>query len=119
MLYLKVFAVGGLICLIGQVLIITTKITPARILVAFVLAGVLLEGIGVYKYITEFAGAGAIVPIVGFGAAIAKGAIEMGAADGIMGVLAGGLVATAAGIAAAVGFAFVFALIFKPRTKKC
>ena len=118
LMYLKVFAVGGLICMIGQILLITTKMTSARILVTFLLTGVALEGLGVYQYIIDFAGAGATVPIIGFGQSLARGAIEGGSADGILGVIKGGLTATAAGVAAAVVFAFIFALIFKSKTKK-
>jgi len=117
-MFLKVFAVGGSICLVGQVLVITTKMTSARILVAFLLTGVLLEGIGVYQYVVDFAGAGATVPIIGFGQSLARGAIEGGNAEGILGVIKGGLEATSAGIAVAVAFAFLFSLIFRSRTKK-
>ena len=118
MYYLWVFLVGGLICMIGQILIIKTNITSARILVTFVLAGVFLEAIGVFDYISAFARAGINVPIVGFGASLAKGAIGAVKAKGLIGAFTGGLEATAGGIAAAVLFAFIFALIFKARTKK-
>ncbi len=116
--YLWVFLVGGLVCMIGEILIITTNITSARILVTFVLIGVFLEAIGVFDYISAFAGAGINVPIVGFGASLAKGAISAVKTQGILGIFTGGLVATAGGIAAAVVFAFVFALIFRSHTKK-
>lgn len=116
--YLWVFLVGGLVCMVGEILIITTNITSARILVTFVLIGVFLEAIGVFDYISAFAGAGINVPIVGFGASLAKGAISAVKTQGILGIFTGGLVATAGGIAAAVVFAFVFALIFRSHTKK-
>lgn len=104
--------------MIGQILIIKTNITSARILVTFVLVGVFLEAIGVFDYISEFARAGINVPIVGFGASLAKGAIGAVKAKGLIGAFTGGLEATAGGIAAAVLFAFIFALIFKAKTKK-
>lgn len=116
--YLSVFLVGGFVCLLGQILVIKTKITTARILVTFELLGVLLQTIGIYEPISSFAKAGINVPIVGFGASLAKGAISAVKANGILGIFTGGLQATAGGIAAAVGFAFLFAIIFKARTKK-
>lgn len=116
--YLIVFGVGGLICLIGQILIIRTKITSARILVLFELIGVFLGAVGLFEPIAEFAKAGITVPIIGFGASLAKGAIDGAKTEGVLGVIKGGLSATAAGVAAAVTFAFVFALIFKARSKK-
>ena len=116
--YLIVFGVGGLICLIGQILIIRTKITSARILVLFELIGVFLGAVGLFEPIAEFAKAGITVPIIGFGASLAKGAIDGAKTEGILGVIKGGLSATAAGVAAAVTFALVFALIFKARSKK-
>lgn len=116
--YLWVFLIGGAICMIGQLLIITTKITSSRILVSFVLVGVLLEAVGLFDYISAFAKAGINVPIVGFGASLAKGAIGAAKAKGLLGVFTGGLEATAGGIAAAVVFAFIFGLIFRARTKK-
>ncbi len=117
MIYLWAFLIGGLICAIGQLLIITTKITSSRILVTFVLVGVLLQAVGIFDSISEFAGAGINVPIVGFGASLAKGAIAAVKSSGLLGVFTGGLVATAGGIAAAVGFAFLWGLIFKSHTK--
>lgn len=117
MIYLWSFLIGGLICAIGQLLIITTKITSSRILVTFVLVGVLLQAVGIFDPISEFAGAGINVPIIGFGASLAKGAISAVKASGLLGVFTGGLVATAGGIAAAVGFAFLWGLIFKSHTK--
>ena len=118
LMYLKVFLVGGFICLLGQILIIKTNITSARILVLFVTIGAILEAIGVYDPIVAFAGAGATVPIVGFGRSLAKGAIEAVKKDGVLGALTGGLTATAGGIAAAVVSAYLFALIFSSKTKK-
>lgn len=116
--YLWVFLIGGFICMLGELLIITTNITSARILVTFVLVGVFLEAIGVFDYISNFAKAGINVPIIGFGASLAKGAIGAVKTQGLLGVFTGGLTATAGGIAAAIGFAFLFALIFKSHTKK-
>ena len=116
--YLWVFLIGGFVCMLGELLIITTNITSARILVTFVLVGVFLEAIGVFDYISDFAKAGINVPIVGFGASIAKGVIGAVQAQGLLGIFTGGLTATAGGIAAAIGFAFLFALIFKSHTKK-
>lgn len=116
--YLYVFLIGGLICMLGQILVIKTQMTTARILVTFVTLGVFLEAVGVYDYIFDFAKAGISVPIVGFGASLAKGAIKAVGEKGILGIFTGGLEATAGGIAAAIIFAFIFALIFKPKTKK-
>ena len=104
--------------MLGQILVIKTQMTTARILVTFVTFGVFLEAIGVYDYIFDFAKAGISVPIVGFGASLAKGAIKAVGEKGVLGIFTGGLEATAGGIAAAIIFAFIFALIFKPRTKK-
>jgi len=115
--YLQVFLVGGIICLIAQVLINFTKMTPSRILVIFLLLGVLLETVGVYKFIEEFGKAGATVPIVGFGSSLAKGAIRGTLQDGILGAVRGGIEAVAAGIAGVIFFAFVIGLIAKPKTK--
>ncbi len=117
MIYLWAFLIGGLICTIGQLLIITTKITSSRILVMFVLIGVVLQAIGIFDPISQFAGAGINVPIIGFGASLAKGAIGAVKSIGLLGVFTGGLTATAGGIAAAVGFAFLWGLIFKSHTK--
>ncbi len=115
--YLKAFAVGGLFCLIGQILIDKTKLTPARILVSYVVAGVLLGALGIYKPIVEFAGAGATVPLTGFGYNIAKGVKEAVQTDGFLGVLTGGLKATAGGITAAVTAGLLASFIFKARDK--
>lgn len=116
--YLIVFLIGGAICMIGEILIITTNITSARILVTFEMLGVFLQAVGLYDYISNFAKAGVNVPIVGFGASLAKGAIGAVKTHGLLGVFTGGLTATAGGIAAAIFFAFVVALIFKSHTKK-
>ena len=117
-IYLKVFLVGGIICMIGQILIIKTKMTSARILVSFLVAGVILEGLGLYDPIVDFAKAGATVPICGFGRTLAKGVIKEVSKKGLLGVFTGGLCATAAGISAAVIFSYIFALIFSSHTKK-
>ena len=114
LMYLKVFLVGGALCAIGQVLIDYTKLTPARILVAYVVSGVILGAIGVYQPLVEFAGAGASIPLTGFGYLLSKGVKEAVAANGFMGIFTGGLSATAAGISAAIIFGFLMALIFKP-----
>jgi len=116
--YLIVFGIGGAVCLLAQILIIRTRMTSARILVLFLLIGVFLEAIGVFEPIANFAKAGITVPIIGFGSALAKGAIAGAKAEGILGIIKGGLSATAAGVAAAVGFAYLFALIFKSHSKK-
>ena len=115
--YLKAFLVGGLLCLIGQILIDKTKLTPARILVGYVVAGVVLGAVGVYKPLVEFAGAGASVPLTGFGYNLAKGVKEAVAEDGFLGIFTGGLKATAGGITVAIVAAFLAALIFRPKDK--
>ena len=117
LIYLKAFLVGGLICVIGQILLQTTKLTSARILVVFVVSGVILTALGVYKPLVNFAGAGATVPLPGFGYSLAMGAIEAVNKYGILGALAGGVTRTAAGIAAAIVFGLLNALIFKPHAK--
>ena len=114
----RCFIVGGLICIIGQILIDKTKLTPARILVTFVTAGVILGALGIYKYVIDFAGCGATVPLLGFGANLAKGAIDGVKSDGILGAFTGGLKASAGGIAAAVFFGYIASLISKPKIKK-
>ena len=116
--YLIVFLTGGAICFIGQILVIKTKMTTARILVTFVVLGVFLQAIGIYEPISEFCKAGINVPIVGFGASIAKGAINAVKANGILGIFTGGLSACSGGIAGAILFAFIFGIIFKAKTKK-
>jgi len=115
---LRCFVVGGLICIIGQILIDKTKLTPARILVLFVTLGAILGGIGVYKYVIDFAGAGATVPLLGFGANLAKGAIEGVKEQGLLGAFIGGVRASSGGIAAAVFFGYIASLIAKPKIKK-
>jgi stage V sporulation protein AE len=116
--YLIIFLVGGFICAVAQLLIIKTKITSARILVTFVMVGVVLEALTIFDDIASVCKAGINVPIIGFGASLTRGAIAGGQAKGIIGALSGGLEAVAGGVVAAVLFAFVFALIFKARTKK-
>ena len=115
---LYAFLVGGFICLIGQILIDYTKLTPARILVSYVVAGVILTAIGVYEPIVKFAGAGATVPLTGFGNTLAKGVKQAVENDGLLGVFTGGFIASAAVICAAVFFGILIALIFKPKEKK-
>ncbi len=114
--YLQVFLVGGFICLLGQILIIKTKITSARILVLFLSIGIVLEAFNLFEPIKEFGKAGATIPIVGFGASLAKGAIEA-AEKAPLGIFTGGLTATSAGIAAAIIFSYLAALIFNSKTK--
>lgn len=115
--YIKAFLVGGVFCLIGQLLIDKTKLTPARILVSYVVIGVLLGAVGVYQPLAEFAGAGATVPLTGFGFNLAKGVKEAVQQDGFLGIFTGGLKACAGGIAAAVLFGLLAGLIFKAKDK--
>ena len=115
--YMKAFLIGGLFCIIGQILIDKTKLTPARILVGYVVAGVILGAIGLYEPIKEFAGAGATVPLTGFGSSLATGVKEAVQEDGFIGILTGGLKATAGGIAAAITAGLLMSLIFKARDK--
>ena len=115
---LKCFITGGLICIIGQILIDKTKLTSARILVIFVTAGCILGGLGIYQYLVDFAGAGATVPLTGFGYNLAKGAIEEVKNVGLIGAFTGGVKAAAGGIAAAVFFGYLASLISKPKMKK-
>lgn len=117
MTYLWAFLIGGAICAIGQVLIDYTKLTPARILVSFVVAGVILGGIGVYEYIFDFAGAGASVPLTGFGCNLAKGVKEAVDEKGFLGIFTGGLTACAGGIAAALTFGLLMSALFKPKSR--
>ncbi len=114
----KAFVVGGLICCIGQTLLMFTRLSSARILVLFVVAGVALTAVGVYKPLVDFAGAGATVPLLGFGYSLASGAISAVQTEGLFGAFTGGIVRTSAGIAAAVLFGFLNALIFKPHAKR-
>ena len=115
--YLKAFLCGGLLCVIGQILIDKTKLTPARILVSYVVIGVFLGAIGIYKSFAEFAGAGASVPLTGFGYTLAKGVKEAVDQEGFLGIFTGGLKSTAGGITAAVFAGLLASLIFKPRDK--
>ena len=115
--YVKAFLVGGALCLIGQILIDMTKLTPARILVCYVVAGVFLGAIGVYKPLAEFAGAGATVPLTGFGNTLAKGVKEAVDQDGFLGIFTGGLKASAGGITAAILAGLLASLIFKDKDK--
>lgn len=116
--YLKAFAVGGVLCAIGQILIDKTKLTPARILTVYVVAGVVLGAVGLYQPLVDWAGAGATVPLTGFGNTLAKGVKQAVENDGLLGVFTGGFTASAAGICAAVFFGILIALIFKPKEKK-
>ena len=115
--YLNAFLCGGILCAIGQLLIDRTQLTPARILTGYVVAGVLLQAVGVYQYLVDWGGAGATVPLTGFGALLAKGTREAVLEKGLLGVLSGGFTAAAAGIAAAVFFGLVAALIFRSGDK--
>ncbi len=115
--YIWAFLVGGAICAIGQLLIDYTKLTPARILVSYVVTGVVLGGLGLYQPLLDFAGAGASIPLTGFGALLAKGVREAVAEKGIFGVFSGGLTASAAGITAAIFVSLVVALLTKPKDK--
>ena len=115
--YIKAFLVGGALCLIGQILIDKTKLTPARILVSYVVCGVLLTALGIYKPLVDFAGAGATVPLTGFGYCLANGVKEAVDADGFLGIFTGGLKATAGGITAAIISGLLVSLIFKAKDK--
>ena len=118
LMYGKVVLVGGLICVIAQIIVITTKITPARILVIFLMVGAILGGFGIYNYIVEWAGAGATVPITGFGNSLARGAINGAKVDGFFGALGGGLVATSAGISVSIGLSYLLSFFVSSKTKK-
>lgn len=115
--YVKAFVVGGLICVIGQIFIDRTKLTPARILVGFVVSGVILSALGLYEPLVDFAGAGATVPLSGFGHLLAKGVRNAVADNGLLGALTGGLTAAAGGITASIFFGLLAALFFKPKDK--
>lgn len=115
--FLKAFLMGGSLCLIGQILIDKTKLTPARILVGYVVVGVLLGGLGIYEKLAEFSGAGATVPLTGFGNTLAKGVRDAVDKDGFLGIFTGGLKATAGGITAAVLAGFVMSILFKAKDK--
>ncbi len=116
--YLKVFAVGGALCAIGQLLIDKTKLTPARILTVYVVSGLILEAAGLYSPLVKWAGAGATVPLTGFGSTLARGVEKAVSEKGVLGAFTGGFTAAAAGICAAVFFGIIIALLFKPREKK-
>ena len=115
--YLKAFVVGGIFCVIGQLLLDFTKLTPARILVGYVVAGVILSAVGLYKPLIDFAGAGATVPLTGFGHLLANGVKEAIGSDGMIGIMTGGLTASAGGIAASVFFGYVVSLIARPKIR--
>lgn len=116
--YLRAFIVGGGICIIGQILIDKTALTPARVLVIFVTLGVILQGFGIYQNLLDFGGAGASVPLTGFGYTLAKGAIADVEKLGLIGAFTGGVKAAAGGISAAVFFGYIMAIIFNPKTKE-
>ncbi len=115
--YTKAFAIGGLLCVIAQLLIIKTKLTPARILVIFLVSGIILQTLGVYEFLYKLFGSGVSVPITGFGASLAKGSIELARTEGVVGAFAGGLIRTAYGIGAAVVASYVVTLVFSPKSK--
>lgn len=116
--YIKAFLVGGSICVIGQILMDQTKLTPARVLVLFVTLGVLLQGLGgIYQKLVDFGGAGATIPLPGFGYTLAKGAIKEAQAAGVIGALTGGVKAAAGGIASAIFFGYLMAVLFNPKSK--
>ena len=117
MMYLKVFFVGGLLCALGQLGLSLTRLTTARILVVYVTAGVILGGLGLYGPLVDWAGAGATVPLTGFGYALSQGAKKAVQTHGLIGAFTGGITATAGGIAAALLFGYVFALLARPKTK--
>lgn len=116
--YIWCFLCGGLLCLIGQVLIDLTKLTPARILTGYVVAGVALQAVGLYQPLVDWAGAGATVPLTGFGYSLARGVAKAVEQQGLLGVITGGLTATAGGIAAAVVFGLLMAILCKPKEKR-
>lgn len=115
--YVRAFVIGGLICVVGQILMDNTKLTPAHILVIFVTSGVILTGVGLYDPLVKFAESGAMVPLPGFGYALCKGAIEGAKTKGIIGAFTGGMEATAGGVAAAIVFGYIMAVVSKPKTK--
>ena len=118
MQYLNAFLCGGVLCAVGQVLLDRTKLTPARILVCYVTAGVLLGGLGLYAPLVEWAGAGATVPLTGFGFTLAKGVQKAVSQHGLLGALTGGISATAGGITAAIFFGFLVALLFRAKPQR-
>lgn len=117
MMYLKAFIFGGLICVLGQLLIDCTKLTPARILTSFVVAGVILGNLGIYEPFAKFAGCGATIPISGFGNALSKGVTKAISEKGALGIVTGPLTAAAGGIGAAIIFGWIVSVIFKPKAK--
>lgn len=117
-MYVKVFLVGGIICMIGELIEIKTKITPARILVLFLMVGAVLGGFGIYNYIVEWAGAGATLPITGFGNSLARGAIEGAKTNGLFGAIGGGLMATSAGVAVSIGLSYMVSFFVSSKSKK-
>ena len=116
--YLNAFLCGGLLCAVGQIILDRTNLTPARILTGYVVAGVLLQAVGVYQYVVDWGGAGATVPLTGFGYSLARGVAKAVAEKGLLGVITGGLTATAGGIAAAVVFGLLMAVLFRPKEKR-
>ena len=117
LMYIKAFAVGGILCAIGQVLILKTQLTSARILVGYVTTGVILGALGIYKPLVDFAGAGATVPLLGFGYSLARGSLEAVREIGVLGAFTGGITATACGISAAIFFGYLAAVLIKPKMK--
>ena len=115
--YLLSFVIGGAICAVGQLLISLTRLTPARILVLFVTAGVILGAVGIYQPFVEFAGAGATIPLTGFGNSLAQGAMRGARQDGLLGAFTGGITATAGGVAASILFGYLAAVLFRSKTK--
>lgn len=115
--YLNAFLCGGILCVIGQILVDKTKLTPARILVLYVVSGVVLGGLGIYKYIVQWGGAGATVPLTGFGYLLAKGTAKAVEEMGFLGAFTGGVTAAAGGITAAIFFGLLVAVLFKPKSK--
>lgn len=116
--YLKAFIVGGAICVIGQLLMDNTKLTSSRVLVTFVTTGAILQGLGIYQILVDFGGAGATTPLTGFGYSLAKGAIKEVNEAGMLGAFTGGLKSVAGGIAGAIFFGYIMALLFNPKSKK-
>ena len=117
LMYIKAFVVGGILCAIGQVLILKTQLTSARILVGYVTTGVILGALGIYKPLVDFAGAGATVPLLGFGYSLARDSLEAVKEIGVLGAFTGGITATAGGISAAIFFGYLAAVLFKPKMK--